>query len=298
MRVLILGGSGMLGHKLWQIFASRFDTWGTFRGLPLAYESVQLFDPSRSIGMVSVQNFSSVENALRMVSPNVVINCIGVVKQDPAAKDPITSIEVNALFPHRVAKICAATGTRLIHLSTDCVFSGRRGNYTEKDTPDAEDLYGRTKLLGEVFSENCLTIRTSMIGRELRGQQGLLEWFLSQEGKRVRGYKRAVFSGLTTQALAEVIATVMVDHPGLHGLWNVTSIPISKFDLLTLLRQTYRLAVEIEADQNFICDRSLDGSALIKATGIQPLSWPEMVKDMHDDPTPYGKIRERDDLKG
>jgi len=295
---LILGGSGMLGHKLWQKFASRFDTYVTFRGALSAYESAQLFVLARSVGMVSVQKFTSVENALYMVRPQVVINCIGIVKQDPAAKDPITSIEVNALFPHRVAKVCAATGTRLIHLSTDCVFSGRKGNYTEEDTPDAEDLYGRTKLLGEVYSNDCLTIRTSMIGRELRGQQGLLEWFLSQKGKRVPGFKRAVFSGLTTQALAEVIATVIVDHPELNGLWNVASTPISKFDLLTLLRQTYRLAVEIEADENFICDRSLDGSAFLKASRIKSPSWHEMVTNMRDDPTPYGKIREANDPKG
>jgi len=198
MKVLILGGSGMLGHKLWQTFTSRFDTYTTFRGSVDDYGALGLFDPIRSFGGVSVQDFASVERVLAENRPEVVVNCIGVVKQDAAAKDPLISIEVNSLFPHRLARACAEIGSRLIHLSTDCVFSGQRGNYSVSDPADATDLYGRTKLLGEVNAGHCLTLRTSMIGRELCGSHGLVEWFLSQQGKVVRGYKKAVFSGFTT----------------------------------------------------------------------------------------------------
>jgi len=228
---------------------------------------------------------------VRRCAAEAVVNCIGVVKQDAAAKDPLASITVNALFPHRLAQLARASGARLVHLSTDCVFSGREGNYDESSRPDAEDLYGRTKLLGEVAGENCLTIRTSMIGRELAGAHGLLEWFLSQDGGRVRGFRRAVFSGFTTSALADVIAEVLSEHASLSGVWHVAAEAINKFDLLCLVREVYGLRVEIEPDESFVCDRSLDGSRFREATGIVAPSWPEMIRRMREDPTPYEEIR-------
>ncbi|HVF56487.1 MAG TPA: SDR family oxidoreductase [Pyrinomonadaceae bacterium] len=291
MRVLILGGSGMLGHKLWQNFSGRFDTYATFRQSAAQYARSGLFDSARSLGHVSAQDFDSVTRALAEVRPRVVVNCIGIVKQDAAAKDPFMSISVNALFPHRLAGLCRATGARLVHISTDCVFAGRRGNYSERDASDAEDLYGRTKLLGEVEAEGALTIRTSMIGRELAGAHGLVEWFLSQEGQRVRGFRRAVFSGFTTGALADIIADVIVEHAELHGVWNVAAEPINKFDLLSLVREIYRLDVEIEPDDTFVCDRSLDAARFRAATGFTPPTWAEMIERMRRDTTPYEELR-------
>lgn len=290
-RVLILGGSGMLGHKLWQNFRGRFDAHVTFRQPAGAYARLGLFDPARSHGRVSAEEFDSVTGAFAAVRPDVVVNCIGIVKQDAAAKDPHASISVNALFPHRLARLCRAAGARLIHLSTDCVFSGRRGDYSERDAPDAEDLYGRTKLLGEVDYENCLTLRTSMIGRELFGAHGLVEWFLAQRGGRVRGFRRAVFSGFTTGALADIIAWIIVERRELRGVWNVAAAPINKFDLLTLVKQVYGLEVEIEPDEAFVCDRSLDGARLRAETGFAAPPWPEMIERMRDDATPYEELR-------
>lgn len=291
MRVLILGGSGMLGHKLAQIFGTRFNTYVTARGPGAAYNRFGIFDAVRIIGEVHAEDPASVERAVASVKPDVIINCIGIVKQDAAGKDPITSITINSLFPHRLAKLSQESNARLIHVSTDCVFSGRAGNYAETDVPDSDDLYGRSKLLGEVEGAGCLTIRTSMIGRELTGSHGLLEWFLSQRGGRVRGFKRAIFSGFTTQALAEVIGTIVADHPELNGIYHVSAEPISKFDLLTLVQQTYELAIDIEPDNDFACDRSLDSSRFRQSTGIQMPAWPEMIKNLHADPTPYEEIR-------
>jgi dTDP-4-dehydrorhamnose reductase len=291
MKVLILGGSGMLGHKLWQTLRGRFDTRVTFRRPPALYARLGLFDPSRSIGHVSAQDFDSVVGALASARPDVVVNCVGIVKQDAAAKDPYQSINVNALFPHRLAHACAASGARLIHVSTDCVFTGRRGNYKESDASDAEDLYGRTKWLGEVEGEHCLTIRTSMIGRELQGAHGLIEWFLSQRGKSVRGFKRAVFSGFTTEVLAGIIADIIADRRELSGVWHVAAEPVNKFDLLTLVRQAFGLDIEIEPDETFVCDRSLDGSRFGQTTGFSPPSWPEMIERLAHDSTPYEEIR-------
>jgi dTDP-4-dehydrorhamnose reductase len=293
MRILILGGSGMLGHKLWQRFSERFDTYATFRQSPSSYDRYGFFDANRSIGHVSADDFDSLVRAFARVRPEVVVNCVGIVKQDAAAKDPYQSININALYPHRLAALARATGARLIHLSTDCVFSGRKGNYTDADRTDAEDLYGRTKLLGEVDGENCLTIRTSMIGRELAGAHGLIEWFLSQQGKRVRGFKRAIFSGFTTGALSDIIADIITGHPQLSGVWQVAAEPTNKFDLLTLVREIYGLQIEIEPDESFACDRSLDGRRFQAETGFVPPSWPEMIERMHADPTPYDEFRGR-----
>lgn len=291
MRVLILGGSGMLGHKLWQTCAPRFETNATFRRAFRFSTSLGIFDKSRILEGVFVEDFDTVAKAFALVRPEVVVNCVGIVKQDAAAKDHVSSITVNSLFPHRLAQLCRTAGARLIHLSTDCVFSGRKGNYRESDFTDSEDLYGRTKVLGEVDYENCLTLRTSMIGRELQSSHGLIEWFLAQRGKTVRGFKRAVFSGFTTTALADVIADIVADHPQLRGTWHVAADPINKFDLLSLVRQTYELDVEIEADESFVCDRSLDGGRFRQATGFALQPWPEMITQMAQDTTPYKEIR-------
>lgn len=281
----------MLGHKLWQTLFGRFDTLVTFRQSASAYGSFRLFEEARSVGNVSAEEFDGVVRAFDAHGPDVVVNCIGIVKQDAAAKDPVASITVNSLFPHRLAKICGTTGARLIHLSTDCVFSGSTGNYSESDLPDAQDLYGRTKVLGEVDYENCLTLRTSMIGRELKSSHGLIEWFLAQRGKTVRGFKQAVFSGFTTTALAEVIGDIIENHTQLRGTWHLAADPINKFDLLSLVRQSYGLEVEIEPDETFVCDRSLDGGRFREATGFAPRPWTEMIDQMVKDTTPYEEIR-------
>ena len=278
----------MLGHKLSQVLARRFETWATVRGSVL--DSVG-FDPQRIIRGVSAENFESVENALTAAEPNVVVNCIGIVKQDAAAKDQYQSIAINSLFPHQLARASASRGIRLIHLSTDCVFSGRRGNYKEDDLADAEDIYGRTKWLGELDYEHCLTIRTSMIGRELSGAHGLIEWFLSQRGKSVRGFKRAIFSGFTTLALSETIGNIIADANDLHGVWHVAADPINKFDLLSLVKQAFQADIEIEPDETFVCDRSLDDSRFRARTGFTPPSWEQMIDRMASDTTPYDEIR-------
>lgn len=281
----------MLGHKLWQTCAQRFEAYVTFRQAAERYARYGMFDPARSLGGVTAENFDSVVRVVDSVRPDVILNSIGIVKQDPAAENPLASIAVNALFPHQLAQVCGQSGARLIHLSTDCVFSGRKGNYAETDTADAEDLYGRTKLLGEAGGENCLTIRTSMIGRELQGAHGLLEWFLSQEGGRVRGFKRAVFSGLTTQALADMLVRIVSERSELSGIWHVTAEPINKFDLLSLVKEVYGLNVDIDPDESFACDRSLEGTHFRAATGFEAPTWPKMIARMRDDPTPYNEFR-------
>jgi dTDP-4-dehydrorhamnose reductase len=297
MRVLILGAAGMLGHKLYQRCQHRFETWATVRTSYPPYSRYRLFNPERIVGGVDAFNMDAVIRALGYVRPHVVVNCIGVVKQLPTAKDPIVSLTINSLFPHRVAATCRAMGTRFIHISTDCVFKGDRGMYTEDDPPDPEDLYGQTKALGEVDEPGSLTLRTSMIGRELNSSIGLVEWFLSQRPGRtgqpghVRGFRKAIYSGFTTQSLADIIAEVIKNHPGLTGLYHVASEPINKYDLLVMLRDAYRTEIEIEPYDEIQIDRSLDGSRFQAETGHEPPSWPEMIQALAEDSTPYDEWR-------
>jgi dTDP-4-dehydrorhamnose reductase len=280
MRILILGGDGMLGHRLLRHLEPRHQVTVTLRRPLAAYREHGLFTAANSIAGVDARDWPAVEAALTAVSPAAVVNCIGIVKQRDEAKAPIPSIEINSLLPHRLLGACRAAGRRLIHLSTDCVFSGRRGAYREDDVPDPVDLYGRSKLLGELDAPPALTLRTSIIGLELTRKSGLVEWFLSQRGT-VRGFRRAIYSGLTTQEAARVIERLLADHPQLVGVWQVASQPISKYDLLaSLARHLDRRDVEILPDDDFACDRSLDGSRFAAATGYRPPTWDAMLEEL------------------
>jgi dTDP-4-dehydrorhamnose reductase len=291
MRVLIIGGGGMLGHKLVQRFTPHFDTWTTLRGAAGSMARYAFFDDAKGVPGVDVQNFDTVVDAVAHVRPQAIINCVGITKQRPAAKAAIPSLTINALLPHRLHRLAVASDARLIHVSTDCVFSGRTGMYTEDDPSDALDLYGRTKFLGETAGEGALTLRTSIIGRELVAANGLVEWFLGQRGGRVEGYTRAIYTGFTTDVLARLIASILVDHPGLSGTLQVSSEPINKYELLRLIDRAYGTATEIVPSDRVQIDRSLDSSRFRALTGFTPPSWPDMITEMAADPTPYDQWR-------
>lgn len=280
MRVLILGGNGMLGHAAWGVFKKDLDTYVTIRGSFSEVQEFGIFDKAKVICHFDASDFSSVEKKIRKAHPDVVLNCIGIVKQVEAAHEAIKSIEINSLFPHKLASLCAKINSRLIHLSTDCVFSGRKGNYSETDIPDPVDLYGRTKLLGEAEEGNTLTVRTSIIGRELKTKHGLLEWFLSQEGKTVKGYTKAIFSGLSTVRLSEILKNIILKHENLKGIYHISSAPISKFNLLMLIKKKFKLAAEVIPDDKIACDRSLNSSRFCKKTGYIPESWDDLVDSL------------------
>lgn len=291
MRVLILGGSGMLGHKLWQVFRARFDTWVTVRGNFREYARYNLFDRQRLVEGVNALDFDTIVKAMASVQPDVVVNCIGIVKQSPLMRDPTVTLTVNSLFPHKLVNLCRAAKARLIHISTDCVFSGRKGMYTEDDVPDPEDFYGRSKLLGEISGPDCLTLRTSIIGRELQTTNGLVEWFLANQSGCVCGYNQAIYSGFTTLAMTEILANIIAHHAELSGLYHVSSEPINKYDLLCLLRDAYGVQIEIEPYPEVCIDRSLDSRRFRAMTNLVPPPWPEMVQAMAKDPTPYDNWR-------
>jgi dTDP-4-dehydrorhamnose reductase len=247
---------------------------------PRLVNDLSATDPQKIYTDVDANKFDTVVRTLASNQPDVVINCVGVIKQLPAAKDPLTCIAVNALFSHQLAKICVDVGARMVQISTDCVFSGQKGSYVESDFPDCDDLYGRTKLLGEVDCPHAVTLRTSIIGHELNRSVSLIDWFLEQEGK-VKGFTRAIFSGFPTVEMARIIAEVVIPRPELRGLYHVSSAPISKYELLCLVREEYGKTIEIEPYDGFVCDRSLDSSRFREATGYVPPKWPELVVRMH-----------------
>ncbi|MFN0277745.1 MAG: dTDP-4-dehydrorhamnose reductase family protein [Pyrinomonadaceae bacterium] len=289
MRVLIFGANGMLGHKLAQVLSAQFDVWTAVRNDYSAVERFGIFDRARLIESVDVTNIESVFRAIDTVEPDVVLNAAGIVKQRP--EDAVQTLKINSVFPQLLADISSKNGFRLITISTDCVFSGEKGNYAETDIPDARDVYGISKLLGEVKNNNCLTIRTSIIGRELAGSYSLVEWFLGNREKNVEGYVKAIYSGFPTVVLSEILSGVITDHPELHGVYHVSSDPINKFELLSLLNKYYKANIRIEPSEDFVIDRSLNSSAFRKSTGFSPVSWEKMIEQMAADPTLYEKWR-------
>jgi dTDP-4-dehydrorhamnose reductase len=279
--VLVLGATGMLGHALLRFFAASpgFEVWGSARGAALGRLPAAL--QPRVIGGIDVESTDTLAGLLARLRPQVVINAVGLVKQLAEADDPLAALPINALLPHRLARLCALAGARLVHVSTDCVFAGTRGGYVEADAPDAQDLYGRSKLLGEVDQPHAVTLRTSIIGPELGSAHGLIGWFLARTGP-VRGFTKAVFSGLPTVELARVIRDHVLPHPELHGLYHVSAAPIDKYTLLKLVAKAYGRDIGITPNDRLVIDRSLDSGRFRAATGYAPPAWPELVQRMHD----------------
>jgi dTDP-4-dehydrorhamnose reductase len=280
-RVLVLGASGMLGHAALRLFAASdgIEAWGSARSAG-ALRGFDAAVRARIVAGIDVENADSLARLLGQVRPQVVVNAIGLVKQLAEADDPLQAIPINGLLPHRLARLCGLVGARLVHISTDCVFAGTRGSYREDDLPDAQDLYGRSKLLGEVDYPHAVTLRTSIIGPELASAHGLIGWFLAQTGA-VSGYARALFSGLPTVELARIVRDHVLPNPGLRGLYHVSAAPISKFDLLSLVARTYGKDIRIERDERVVIDRSLDSTRFRQQTGYMPAAWPELVRQMH-----------------
>ena len=291
MKVLILGAAGMLGHKLYQSLSTMFDTFGTVKSDYDAISKYGFFHKSAIIPNINIQKISQVEEAIEKFDPNVVINCIGIIKSLENKYSRLLNIWVNSLFPHQLGDICRRGKRRLIHISTDCVFSGKTGNYKEDDISDAEDIYGRTKYLGEISMTGALTIRTSFIGRELATSNNLVEWFLSNQGAKVQGYTNAIFSGFPTIHFAHIITDIITNQPDLSGIYHISSEPISKFRLLSLIRDKLKLDIEIEEYPDFYCDRSLDSTRFQNKTGFQPPKWDNLIDDFAEDSKQYLKWR-------
>lgn len=282
MRTLVLGASGMLGNAMLRVMARADEleeVWGTARtGRVLGNFDAPL--AKRIVTGVDVDNTDSLMRLFTELRPKVVINCIGLVKQLAEAEDPLLALPINSLLPHRLARLCELIHARLVHISTDCVFSGAKGGYCESDDADAKDLYGRSKFLGEVDYPHAVTLRTSIIGHELSSSHGLVGWFLAQKGS-IKGYKQAIFSGLPTCELAGVIRGLVLPRPELHGVYHVAADPISKFELLRLVNKEYTKSLQIEPDEELKINRSLNATRFREVTGYVAPPWPQLIADMH-----------------
>lgn len=282
MRILILGATGMLGSMVFTVLsASReHEVFATLRDDKMR-SHFEIEVQQSLISQVDVLDHDRLVEVFDQVQPDCVINCVGVIKQLASANNPLTVLPLNALFPHKLAELCNDRGARLIHISTDCVFNGRKGAYREQDISNAEDLYGKSKYIGELHDlPNAVTLRTSIIGHELNSQDSLVDWFLSQQGA-VKGYKKAIFSGLPTVELAEVIKNFVLPDMELTGLYHVSAEPIDKYTLLNLIAETYGKEVTILSDESVQIDRSLDSTRFKQNTGYQPPSWPTLIEKMH-----------------
>jgi dTDP-4-dehydrorhamnose reductase len=292
MKILILGAGGMLGHQLCLTLKRFGEIYAVFRKPASRYERYALVASANVFGGVDITDITALKRVLVSVGPQVVVNSVGIVKQRRDAKAAIPSITVNGLLPHMLAEACTEMGVRVILFSTDCVFSGNRGEYTEEDIPDPVDLYGRTKLVGEVDEAGCLTLRTSIIGWEIENRASLLEWFAAQRGCIINGYRKAIYTGLSTSAMAKLVGIVITEHPDLSGLYHVASAPISKYDLLTRLAD--RLGwkdIQIRPDDDFRCNRSLIGSRFESVTGWEPPDWNEMIEGLSEEWPVYREWR-------
>ena len=281
MKVLVLGASGMIGSAMFRVLSqnNEWDVWATLR----ADASKRFFEETladKLIAGVDVEKHDALVRVFAHLRPDVVVNCIGLTKHHKTADDPILAIPVNTLLPHRLAELCAIGRSRLVHISTDCVFSGARGSYTEGDPADANDVYGKAKFLGEVNYSHAITLRTSTIGHELHSAYGLLEWFLSQQGS-CKGFSRAIFSGLPNTEFARVVRDLVITRPDLHGLYHVGADPIAKFELLKLIATVYGKQIDIVQDDEFMIDRSLNSERFKQATGYSAPSWPELIHSMY-----------------
>ncbi|WP_016834382.1 dTDP-4-dehydrorhamnose reductase family protein [Herbaspirillum lusitanum] len=281
MKILVLGATGMLGNAMMRVLSEAvdFNVLGTMR----SEAAKRFFAPeiaSHLISGIDVADTNVLADIFHKHKPDVVINCIGLIKQLAQAEDPVEAITINSLLPQRLKKLCDAAHIRLIHFSTDCVFSGSRGGYSEDELPDARDLYGRSKLLGEVDGENVVTLRTSIIGHELVGAHSLIGWFLAQQGQ-CTGYKKAIFSGLPTPVMAAIVRDHVIPAPDLHGLYHVAAEPISKFDLLTLVADVYGKRIDIIPDESLVINRSLSADRFAGKTGFRAAPWRKLIEAMH-----------------
>lgn len=280
MKVLVFGASGMIGSAMFRVLSAKigWQVWGTLR----LDESKRFFSGDQQAKLmagVDVEKHDALVRMFARVKPDVVVNCIGLTKHHKEAEDPQMALPLNALLPHRMADLCAAAGARLIHVSTDCVFAGTKGNYAEGDAPDAGDVYGKSKHLGEVGYPHAITLRTSTIGHELQSAYGLLEWFLSQQGS-CKGFNRAIFSGLPSTEFARVVRDVVIPRPELHGLYHVGADSISKYELLKLIARAYGKQIDIVCDDEFTIDRSLNSTRFNQASGYKAAGWPELIQVM------------------
>jgi dTDP-4-dehydrorhamnose reductase len=284
MRILILGVSGLIGHKLLQELSSNFEVFGTLHKSKVQYGNLSLFSGNNIIENIDVAEFEILKDVLYAVNPDVILNCVGITKRKIIVNNPLNALIINSVFPHQLANWAKINHKRVIHFSTDCVFDGRIGNYNELSLTTAEDTYGRTKALGEINYDHSLTIRSSFIGQELFDRTELLDWFLAQNGKQIKGFKNTFYSGVSTIFMARVITNIISNFPDLSGLYQLApEKSISKYELLNIAQKAFNVNIEIIPDEEHVHRPTLDASKLKNEINLIIPSWKEMMQELASD---------------
>ena len=288
MKVCVLGAGGLLGHMLIRVLGATLDVYGTTRESRSDSSPLARFLPQdKWIDNIDASKFDSINKVFGTTNFDTVINCIGLIKQRNAQTTEHEMMLINAEFPHHLAQVANHQGARVIHISTDCVFSGDKGNYVETDTPDPVDVYGKSKLFGELNDVKNLTLRSSHIGRELTIRKSFIEWLLSQKSGHVEGYGHAIYSGLTSQELARLISELLNAKKGITGMFHVSSQPISKLEIINKLNELLNLEIDVTSDSKVQINRSLNSDKFRLATNLIPNNWDKMLSDFCKDQKNY-----------
>jgi len=286
MRVLVLGAGGMIGHQVWQKCLENFapeQVGCTLHKGQEHYTQYAIFKKGQIFDHLDLIDFAELQKVLKKFKPTYVINAVGVTRRKKEIQNINLAFEINSLFPHRLALWAAKNNARVIQFGTDCVFEGEKGNYSEDDIPTATDTYGKSKFLGEIYYPNSLTLRLSMIGRELEGKTELLEWFLSQKGKAVRGFTKAKYSGLTTNFVASEVVKIIKSKSDLHGLYQMSGEPISKYDLLKMINEIFNVKAAISPFDDYVSDKTLLSDKYSAKTGFKSPSWEKLLLEIYND---------------
>ena len=285
MRILILGADGMIGHKIAQSLED-------FELILASRKSISL----KSIGIIKgkmvLHNLitDSLDLLLDSTTPDIIINCAGITTRRGVEDNIVNTGLLNSELPHKLDSWANLNSKKLIHFSTDCVFSGNRGNYLDNDFADADDIYGKSKALGEVDSPNTLTLRCSMIGRELYNFTELFEWLLKNKNKKIEGYSNTFYSGITTVRMGIILNQILKKNLNLSGIYNISSTPISKFDLLIKLSNAFNLNVEVKQNTNNKSNKVLISEKFTEITGIYPPNWDDLISEFKEDCEKYKSL--------
>lgn len=271
-KILILGVNGLLGNRVFLNLSKnkKLNIYGLARKKSLN----KSFSAKKIIYGVDVSDFKKLRNTIKLLKPDVILNCVGVINKKIKSIKEAKVIKINSLLPHYLDNLSAQFKFKLIHISTDCIFKGNKNFYNENSLSDVDNLYGLSKSAGEINNNRSLTIRTSIIGHELNSQNGLVDWFLSQ--KTVFGFANVIYSGMTTNELSKIIENCILRY-NLRGLYQVSSAPISKFDLLKLINNIYNSNINIKKNISIKKKLVLKSDRFKKETKYRVSSWEKQI---------------------
>ena len=279
MKIFITGIDGMIGHKIAQSLSKEHTIIGSSR------KNIKSEDLGINDCELITHDFlkDDILEILDKINPEIIVNCAGITIRRGINDNYDNTILLNSNLPHIIDDWTERNQSKLIHFSSDCVFSGKKGNYLDESIPDATDLYGLSKSRGEVKSKNTLTIRCSIIGREIFNHTELFEWIYSMRGKQIKGYNNVLYSGVTSIWMGRVLKKILKYHTELSGIYNISSEPITKYSLLNLINEHFKLGIEISRDNKIKSNKVLISKKFTEITDINPPNWDDLMTELKED---------------